>query len=324
MTIKGIEYFMAVAEEMSFTRAAQRLYISQQALSGHIQRMEEEYNVVLFDRKPTLRLTEAGKIMMFYGQQILRSERYMRQSFANVSTTCRGTLLVGMSRLRGSIVFPMLFQKYHQLHPNISVSLTSGNTTDLENLLMNNKLDVFLGLDAAPNSFETRLPIGKERMFCILTRQLLEKYFPHTWQDTLQHLQRDARLIDLVDLPLITLRSGARLRDSIDQVLSGARKPNFLIECDQSTVAYKLALQGMGAALLSPVAQCLRSPNLEKSNEVYAFPLMDPTLENTLYLVYRSDFPPVKHIMDFIQISTVLLQNFNQKIQQSLDPNYTF
>ena len=242
MKTKSIEYFLAVVEDMSFTKAAQRLYISQQALSGHIQRLEEEYSVTLFERKPTLRLTEAGRMMAFYGQQILRSERYMQQAFADISTNCRGSLIVGMSRLRGSVVFPTLYERYHKRHPNIAVELVSGNTADLETMLMNNKLDVYLGLDAAPNPFETRLPIGQERTFCILTRRLLLEHYPDTWQDKLEQLKQEARLADLVDLPLITLRTGARLRASVDRVLSGIRKPDFLIECDQSTVAYKLAL----------------------------------------------------------------------------------
>ena len=319
MKTKSIEYFLAVVEDMSFTKAAQRLYISQQALSGHIQRLEEEYNVTLFERKPTLRLTEAGRMMAFYGQQILRSERYMQQAFADISTNCRGSLIVGMSRLRGSVVFPTLYERYHKRHPNIAVELVGGNTADLETMLMNNKLDVYLGLDAAPNPFETRLPIGQERTFCILTRRLLLEHYPDTWQDKLEQLKQEARLADLVDLPLITLRTGARLRASVDRVLSGIRKPDFLIECDQSTVAYKLALRNMGVALLSPVAQCLRVHELEAPNEVYSFPLMDPPLENTLYIVYRSDFPPVRHIMDFIQLSRVILQNFTTQIQTSPD-----
>ena len=84
-------------------------------------------------------------------------------------------------------------------------------------------------------------------------------------------------------------------------------------------MAYKLALRNMGAALLFPVAQCLRVHELEAPNEVYSFPLMDPPLENTLYIVYRSDFPPVRHIMDFIQLSSVMLQNFTTQIQTSPD-----
>lgn len=66
LNIKSIEYFLITAEELNFTRAAERLYISQQALSSHIKRLEEEYHVQLFARKPSLHLTPEGEQMVFY------------------------------------------------------------------------------------------------------------------------------------------------------------------------------------------------------------------------------------------------------------------
>ena len=103
MNIRSIEYFLITAEEMNFTRAAERLYISQQALSSHIKRLEEEYHVQLFARKPSLHLTLEGEQMVFYGKQILDSDKKMLAAFSDISTNCRGTLKVGISRLRSKV-----------------------------------------------------------------------------------------------------------------------------------------------------------------------------------------------------------------------------
>lgn len=105
MNLKSMEYFMIAAEEMSFTRAAERLYISQQALSSHISRLEEEYKVKLFERRPTLRLTLEGEQMLYYGENILDSNKKMLASFSDISVNCRNTLRLGMSRLRSSVFF---------------------------------------------------------------------------------------------------------------------------------------------------------------------------------------------------------------------------
>ena len=112
MNIRSIEYFLITAEEMNFTRAAERLYISQQALSSHIKRLEEEYHVQLFARKPSLHLTLEGEQMVFYGKQILDSDKKMLAAFSDISTNCRGTLKVGISRLRSKVFFPDIWKYY--------------------------------------------------------------------------------------------------------------------------------------------------------------------------------------------------------------------
>ena len=84
MNLKSIEYFLITVEEMNFTRAAGRLYISQQALSSHISRLEEEYGIRLFERKPALSLTPEGEEMYFYGSRILEAERKLRAAFSDI------------------------------------------------------------------------------------------------------------------------------------------------------------------------------------------------------------------------------------------------
>ena len=108
MNLRSIEYFLVVAEELNVTRAAERLVISQQALSSHIKRLEDEYNVELFYRKPVFRLTPAGQQMVFFGKQILQSEASMRAAFSDITENARATLRFGISRMRADIFFPMI------------------------------------------------------------------------------------------------------------------------------------------------------------------------------------------------------------------------
>ena len=65
MNLRSLEYFLIAAEELNFTRASERLFITQQALSSHIKRLEEEYNIQLFERRPALHLTLEGEQMVF-------------------------------------------------------------------------------------------------------------------------------------------------------------------------------------------------------------------------------------------------------------------
>lgn len=308
MTPKSIEYFLAVAEELNYTRAAQRLYISQQALSAQIKRLEEEYGVTLFERRPSLHLTEEGRQMQFYGRQILQSEQNLRRALSDISENCRATLRVGMSRLRGSVLFPAIYRAYHEAHPNISVELVSGNTDQLEQMMMDGRLDVYLGMDVAPNSFEEQIVIGIERPYCFMSRGLLERYYPDTWQRRVEIYSYSLSLCDVLDLPLISLRSGARTRDAIDRLFANQTRPHFILECDQSTVAYRMASQGIGAAIVMPVVRDIGKGGMEDGSELYAFPLADVELQCKTSLVYRSDLPLAIHTRDFIDLATEMFR----------------
>lgn len=72
MSIRSLSYFLTAAEEMNFTTAAQKLYITQQTLSSHIKRLESEYGVALFNRRPHLSLTPEGERMVRYATRIVR------------------------------------------------------------------------------------------------------------------------------------------------------------------------------------------------------------------------------------------------------------
>lgn len=308
MTPKSIEYFLAVAEELNYTRAAQRLFISQQALSAQIKRLEEEYGVTLFERRPSLHLTNEGRQLEFYGRQILQSEQNLRRALSDISENCRATLRVGMSRLRGTVMFPAVYQEYQKTHPNISVELISSNTEQLEQMLMDGRLDVYLGVDVAPNGFEEQVQIGYERLYCFVSKGLLQRYYPDSWEQRVMIYKTSLSLCDLLDLPLISLRSGARTRDAIDQLLASQSKPDFVLECDQSTVAYRMAARGVGAAIIMPVVRDVGIYGDADGGELYAFPLADPELQWQVSLVYRSDLPITRHMQEFVDMAVTIFR----------------
>ena len=151
MNLNTLHYFLITAEEENVTKAAERLFISQQALSIHIKRLEEEYGVTLFERKPFFRLTDAGRDMVYYSKQLLGLEEDMRADFSNLDIHAKGLPKVGSSRLRINTFFPSIWKKYHEKHPNISIDLHDGNRQKLSDLLSSGKLDIFISLDIPEN-----------------------------------------------------------------------------------------------------------------------------------------------------------------------------
>ena len=78
----GFEIFLLTAEELSISRAAQRAFVTQQCVSDHIKRLESEYGVTLFERKPRMKLTPAGESMLESLRNIRILEKSMRKPFA--------------------------------------------------------------------------------------------------------------------------------------------------------------------------------------------------------------------------------------------------
>ena len=264
MNLKSIEYFLCAAEEMNITRAAERLFISQQALSSHIKRLEDDYNVRLFERHPSLRLTPEGQEMVFYGQQILKAQTQMRAAFSDINKDCRATLYVGISRFRANAFFPLIWKLYHPSHPNISIELVS------------------------------------EKLLCCFSETLLETYYPDRWQDMMEEMKDGVDLLQLKELPFITTRPGNRLRQNLDQFLARQFKPRFLLESDQQELCYQISRNGDGLSILSPTIFYQHRYDREAEDPRFHIrPIRNDIPENTVYLVFRRNQTLPRYAADF-------------------------
>lgn len=315
MNLRSIEYFLRTVEEMNITKAAERLFISQQALSSHIKRLEDEYHVQLFDRRPFLHLTPEGEQMAFYGKQLLQAEAKMRAAFSDISKNCRASLNVGISRLRGDVFFPLIWKFFHDSHPNISIELVDGNSNKLDELLQAGKIDLYIGIDIPLSPNQLRVELATEKIQCCFSEELLKKHYPDTYQDLLVEFRDGVDLTKIIDLPFITLRPGNRLRKGIDQFFSRFSKPQFILECDQQGLVYEMSKNGDGAGLLSPVIFYQHMHDKNNLEQVlHVFPILNDIPDNTLYLVYRKDYPLPGYAMDFIEDASMVFHNYSRSI----------
>lgn len=140
--------FLLLAEELNFSRAAQRAYISQQCLSDHIRRLEENYNAKLFHRRPKVELTDAGRAVqrtLFLVQNI---EQGLSSELSEIENGARGTLRIGMNYTRARLLLPQVFAAYHERYPQVRVELTMEETAVMQEKLRKGQLDCFLGINA--------------------------------------------------------------------------------------------------------------------------------------------------------------------------------
>lgn len=144
MELRHLRYFIAVAEELHFTKAAKRLHIGQPPLSQQIQALEEELGIRLFERsKRKVELTPAGKHFLIRARQILSDTQTARDEVRRIAKGETGELRLGFtSSFPMTSILPKLLNDYRQHYPDVNLSLKEMYTTDQFEALLQKQLDV--------------------------------------------------------------------------------------------------------------------------------------------------------------------------------------
>ena len=142
----NLEYFVVAAEELNFTKAAKRLFISQQSLSNHIAHIEKEFGVALFNRTTPLTLTYAGQRLLVRARTLLTYKDETYHELADIKDFTVGQLSIGLSHTRGRVILPHVLPAYRSRFPNIDLNILEGNTSQLETALLHGDVDLVIGM----------------------------------------------------------------------------------------------------------------------------------------------------------------------------------
>lgn len=145
MNINQLAIFHAVAGEGNLTRAAQKLCISQPAVSKQLRQLEKSLGTALFHRLSSgVQLTEGGALLYEYSSRLFALEIEAERALAELRGLQRGRLTVGASTTIGIYLLPEILGEFQKLHPNIELCLEIANTQTIQRELKNNALDVAL------------------------------------------------------------------------------------------------------------------------------------------------------------------------------------
>jgi len=174
-----LKVFRSVAMNLSFTKASQELFVSQPAISKHIQELEREYGVSLFDRLGNrIQLTEAGQLLLEHANRIIRDYERLDYDMNALSQNSSGVLRVGASTTISQYVMPEMIADFHKQNPGIRITMLSGNSREVESALAEGRIDIGMveGIVRQPQykytpfmddelvaivSTKSRLPIGE-------------------------------------------------------------------------------------------------------------------------------------------------------------------
>ena len=137
-----LHIFKVVAEHLSFTKASERLFISQPAVSKTIRNLEVAYKSNFFIRKRnSIELTEDGKAFLIYVDRILTIYEEMEEQFLTLKDALPEKIHFGVSTTAANYIIPKILAKFSIQYPQVQFEITSGNSEEIENLILNEHLN---------------------------------------------------------------------------------------------------------------------------------------------------------------------------------------
>ncbi|MCW1752835.1 LysR family transcriptional regulator [Rhizobium acaciae] len=240
-TLRQVQFFVAVAEQGSVTRAAQNLSISQSSVTEALKELESDLGVQLFERHSRgLTITHNGHQFLRHATKILASVSDARTSFSGQQSTLSGTLNIGVTSLVAGYVLSDLLARYRRACPGIEVSAIEDNGGYLEHLLVGGELDVAV------------MVISNLRDRMALQAEILETSPYRLWLP-MGHPLVSADIISVADIarePLIMLTVD-EIEENTGKLLSalGAR-PHVAFRTRSVEAVRSLVATGAGVALL--------------------------------------------------------------------------
>ena len=300
MNFRNLQYFLRAAEEKNITRAAQKLYISQQSLSGHIAKLEEELGVSLFERGGELRLTYAGERLYLLAQRICSLEQEILRETGEISDRRRGRLRLGISYTCGRAILPRLLPEFRAGHPLVEISLMEGNHQKLNEWLAAGEIDVVLGYAPIDVPGAVVYPLLQERLFLACPRAITERVFG-AGAEELRRGKRELELRALAGCPFILLKSGNRIRSMFDSYLEKKDfMPEVVLETENIETAFALAEQGMGITVYPELF--LNTLHAAPSAEIDLLPLPEDDTTGTLAVAFLEKGYHAPAVLDFISL----------------------
>ena len=244
MELHQLRGFYEIAKGGSFTRAADRLYLTQPAISLQVKALEEELGQVLLDRtRQAARLTEAGEILFRQTTQIFEHLATAREEIDALHEVLRGRLVIGTSDTNCTYILPELLQRFRERFPDVELDMRNKMSPEVCQLVLDDEVD--LGLATLP-AHHRRL--SKEKLF---TRQDVLVCPP----DHPLAGRKRVRLATVAQYPMLVLEHGSRTRTLLDETFEQIDVDlQIAMSLGSVEVIKRFVEIGMGIALVPKVA----------------------------------------------------------------------
>lgn len=293
MDFDQLETFLEVARHASFSRAAERRFRTQPAISSQIRALEEEVGAKLFDRSGgKVALTGAGKIFQQYAEQTLEARKTMMVTVAEMERVPRGEIVVGANEGTCLHILPEVFAEFRKLYPEVGVQISRLERAKILESIIDNSVDFGVVSTPVDDKRLTVVTIHRDELVIIVPPN-------HPLSSA-----RKAAIADVAQFPLLLPKVG-RTRDSLEDLFhERGLKPKIAMELDSSELLKRFVAANVGVGFIA------RSNVIEdvKARALAAIPISDASIRRDLALVFRKDKALSRAALAFIEIAVKLKQ----------------
>jgi DNA-binding transcriptional LysR family regulator len=276
MELRQLEYFVAVAEEANFTRAAAKVRVAQPGVSAQIRRLERELGQTLLDRSGrTVRLTAVGAAVLPYARAALAAVAGASLAVDELTGLMRGRVAVGTVIACSSLAVADLLADFHKAHPAVEITLSEANSDLLLESLLDGRLDLALVAlaGAPPQGIETQVVVDESLVAAVSHGDALAG-------------RTTVTLDALRERALVSLPRGTGVRSCVDDACATLGfQPRVAFEASDLGMVAQLAGRGLGVAILP------ESVASAHADTVHAITITRPRLRGSVELAWRVDEP---------------------------------
>lgn len=286
MDIKQLIYFLTIAEEGNISKAADRLHMAQPPLSQQLKLLEEELEVLLFERNTRrMQITDAGQLLQNRAQQIIDLMEKTSKELNDLKEGSQGLLSIGTISSAGETLVPIMVQNFHKVYPGVDFRIKESSTFEILELVKRGVVEI--GVIRTPFNLETfdYISLPEEPMMAAALNSLLEM---------------NKTSINLGELKGKPLLFHNRYANNIEEACKKSGfEPKVKCRIDDTRTMLNWASAGMGIALIPRDMMAL----IPDSNLRF-IEIKEETLATKIIIIWRRNHylsTPARHFLEFFK-----------------------
>jgi len=309
-------YVYEVYKERNFTRAAEKLFISQPSLSVAIKNIEKKIGADLFERMGNnVRLTEVGEAYISSTKQIIAAEKEFLDRINDINNLKTGKIVVGGTNYLSSYVLPRVINQFNRLYPYIEVELVEANSYNLATMIRNEQIDIIIdSFDEKMDDYQGFFLSSEDILLCVPKDRKINEKLNQFQIEPESFYNGNVSIKDVEAVPIkifedekfILLKKGNDMyKRAMNFFNADDIEPKVVYRVDQLNISYALADSGIGLCFITDTF--LKYGRI--SDNVFLYKVKNEQCSRNLYIAHKKNKYCTKAMAEFIKTTKEILCN---------------